>query len=212
MHHCWFSGRFEQILLKINLPHSRKLGPRILLVLFSKSHLQCFPSSFPPGLTQCCWGIFIQDNKFPPQFTVRGVKKEGECNPNATLGERKAAKEDLGYFSKKSQESCFYPHPFQCFVVKPKEGKSWAGPPQTTKIREYRQEKNSINGLRDLQCHTNFIWATLFSTGIYLVRNQLTKKVILFCIYLKGDTEVRMKPCDSITHTQLWKYVGPCSL
>lgn len=70
MHHCWYSSRFEQILLKINLPHSRKLGPHILLVLFSESHLQCFPRSFPFGLTQCCQGTFIQDNKFPPQFTV----------------------------------------------------------------------------------------------------------------------------------------------
>lgn len=81
MHHCWYSGRFEQTLLKINLSPSRKLRPRILLVLCSESHLQCFPSSFPFGLTQCCWGIFIQDNDFQHRLQCEGCGRRRRVQP-----------------------------------------------------------------------------------------------------------------------------------
>lgn len=161
MHHCWYSGRFEQTLLKINLPHSRKLGPHILLVLFSESHLQCFPSNFPFGLTQCCWGTSIQDNQFPPQFTVWGVWRKEESAAQMLRWEKgRQQRRILSYFSKKSWGSCFSPHPFWCFMVKAKGRASHATKSGSTNRRKCykRTERHSVShqfNLGDFNQHWN---------------------------------------------------------
>lgn len=58
----------------------------------------------------------------------------------------------------------------------------------TPQNQEVQTEENAINGLRDIQCHTNLTWVTLISTGIYLVKNQLTEEGN-FVSYLFERTE-----------------------